>query len=63
MKRPEITTRCRWCGEYAPALITPTKRKRVVQLTCARCGNPIRVQYIPKERKENSDADHDIRAR
>lgn len=53
MNNPEIITRCRWCGEYAPALITPTKRKRVVQLICARCGNIIRNQYIPKEKRND----------
>lgn len=44
---------CRSCRAEEVPLTEPVK-KRLVRLICARCGNPIRIQYIPRKRKENA---------
>ena len=53
MQKNDFVVRCRYCRQEGPALVSPTKRKRLVLLTCATCGNPVRVQYVPKQRKES----------
>lgn len=59
MNKPPVFTKTVYChhcrAEEAP-LIEPVK-KRLVRLVCTRCGNSIRVQYVPRKRNKTEGED------